>query len=215
MAQLESIEKFVRDGFIQQLQREFGCAVIPTPAGDKAHVIKQLAQGKQITYPYIIAIPGQVSANASSYNSHRLSRQGVPVQLSTDGKQYQVARVWPANFDYELVFCTNSYAGVAGRVMGVQQFISRWMMVRRNGTLQFNVDYGLLKVSVSYIIPESVTFTPRENPAENESVYQVTCQITVNGFQSEEQLSTRGKINTLMLSTEIAPMQTEGHFIPF
>ncbi len=215
MDNLESIEKFVRDGFVQQLQREFGCAVIPTPAADKANAIKQLAQGANVTYPYILATPGQVAANPNSYNSHRLSRQGLPVALSSDGRQYRVALLWPANFDYELTFVTNSYAGVPGKEMGVQQFVSRCLLCRRSGNLQFNVNYGLLSVSISYTMQESISFSPRENPAESETIYQVTCQITVHGYQSEEQLTTRGKIHTVLLTTEVAPQQQTGQFIPF
>lgn len=214
MNKIESIEKFVKDGFVQQLQREFRCAVIPTTATDKATAIRKLAQGKQITYPYILASVTQVSVNLNGYNAHRLARQGVPVDLSSDGKQYRVARIWPASFEYELTFVTNSYNGT-NDTLGVQQFISRWMLCRRNGTLQFNVRYGLVSAAVSYAIPESVSLQPRENPTESETAYSVSCQLTLHGYQSEEQLSTAGKIHTVLLSTEIAPQQKGGQFIPF
>ena len=154
-----------------------------------------------------------VGANTDSYMTNRLARRGVPVTLSTDNHQYQLARIIPTNFEIELTFVTNKYSGDLESVEG---FVRRWMLVRRNGAALFTVNYGLTNLPISYTVNDTLTIPTRENPTDQESVYNVVGNMTLHGYVSEPILATRGRVNQIILTEAIPTLGLPGEkFKPF
>ena len=83
-----------------------------------------------------------------------------------------------------------------------------------DGALNFNVDYGLSRMTVTSTVTDSLAVPKRENPADQESVYQVVSNITIHGYISEPALMTRGRINQIVLADAPAPGPGE-QFFPF
>jgi hypothetical protein len=194
---IEPVDALVKAGFAQQMIRQFRAEASYTTAPDKLKALQQYLGNKTPTYPYIFLNVQSTAPNNDSYNAHRLSRHGIPVSLNTDNNQIQTARIVPVNFEIEVTFITNKYTGELDAVQG---FVTRWLFARRNGALQFNVDYGLSQLSISYMLSDNVPTPPRENPADGESVYQVVTTATVHGFISEPELGTRGRVNRIQLA---------------
>jgi hypothetical protein len=130
--------------------------------------------------------------------SHKLARGGVPVSLNADNNQIQTTRLVPANFEIEVTYVTNKYSGEG--TDSVEGYIRRWLFARRVGSMNFNVDYGLTQLSISYSITDSAPVPVRDNPADAESLYMFTSVITLHGFTSEPELSSVGRINQIQLA---------------
>ena len=194
---IQPIDDLIKQGFAQQMIRQFRAQTIYTTSPDKLKTLQQLLGNDPVKYPYIFLNVQSTAPNTDSYNAHRLSRHGIPVSLNTDNNQIQMARIVPVNFEIEVTFVTNEYSGDLTTVQG---FVTRWLFARRNGALQFNVDYGLSQLSISYMLSDNISTPPRESPADGESVYQIVTTATVHGYVSEPELGTRGRINRIQLA---------------
>lgn len=134
--------------------------------------------------------------------------------MNSDGTQFKMARVIPANFDFEVTFHTNKYDGID--VSTVSGFARRWFFARRNGSINFTVNYGLYNFPVTYTVSESLPLPPRESPTDQESVYKVVGTVTVQGFISEPMLGTRGRVNQIILSDAVPTLNQPGEqYFPF
>jgi hypothetical protein len=208
------IDNFIREGFSQQITKQFRCPAIFVSSVDKLRNLQALQGNAPPKYPYIFLGVQSIAPNPESYNTNRIARQGIPVALNTDNNQYQLARLIPVNFEVEVAFTTNKYSGED--TDSVEGFTRRWLFARRIGSLNFNIDYGLSQISVSYALNDSISIAPRENPTEQESVYVVTNTATIHGYVSEPELGTRGRINEIVL-TEEHPLNamSASQFLPF
>jgi hypothetical protein len=81
--------------------------------------------------------------------------------------------------------------------------------------MNFNVDYGLTQLSISYQLVDNIPITPRENPADRESVYVITTTATIHGFISEPELTSVGKINQIQLADSHPGAVSGAQFFPF
>lgn len=211
--QIVPIDALIREGFIKKLGSQFNVAAAFVSSPDKTRLIQRLQQ-KELKYPYMFLLEQQVTAASTRYSTNRLARQGVPVQLSADGKQYAMARVIPVDFDIEVTYVTNKYTGID--TDSVNGFLRRWMFIRRNGSVNFTVNYGLTSFPVAYTAMESITLPPRESPADQEPVYQIVATLTVQGYVSEPMTGTRGRINEIILSDVVPTSGLPGEkFYPF
>jgi len=197
------IDNFIREGFAKHIQTQFRCPAIFVSSIDKLRNLQTLQGNSQPKYPYIFLAIQSITPNNDSYMTHRLSRQGIPVTLTDDNRQFHNARLIPAKFEIEVTYTTNKFSG--DDTDSLEGFTRRWLFARRIGSLNFNVDYGLSRVAISYTLGENVPVQPRENPAEQESVYVVNTTATVMGYVSEPELGQRGRINQILLSTDTPP----------
>lgn len=213
---LDPIDNFVREGFAAKLRSQFRCPTLYVSSPDKLRNLSLLLEGKPVEYPYMFLVIQNLSANTDSYVPHSLARRGLAVQVNDDSNQAQMVRLIPVNFEVEITFITNKYSGDLDSVEG---YTRRWLITRRIGSLQFNVNYGLLNLPISYTMGDSVPITPRESPTEGESVYQVVANATIHGYVSEPQTGTRGIVNQIQLA-ETHPANVPGQldgaqFFPF
>ena len=203
------IDNLIREGFAKHVARQFRCPSVFVSSIDKLRNLQTLQGNVTPSYPYLFLAIQSAAPNPDSYVSHKLSKQGIPVTLTSDNNQVHLAKLLPTRFEVEMSFTTNRFSG--DDVSSVEGFTRRWMFVRRIGSLNFNVDYGMTKVAISYFLGDSVPITPRENPADQESVYNIVTTATINGYVSEPELGTRGKVNQIIL-TDQAP---SGQFFSF
>ena len=212
---LQPIDNFIREGFASQIKKQFRCPTIFVSSPDKLRNLQTLLGNKQPEYPYIFLAVQSMAPNPDSYLNVGLLRQGLPVRINTDNQQVQMVRLVPTNFEVEVTYITNKYSGQ--ELDSVEGYVRRWLFSRRNGALQFNVDYGMTRLSISYSLTDSVPIQPRDNPTDSESIYQVVTNATIHGYVSEPELGTRGIINQIQL-TDVHP--TDGgvsgsQFFPF
>lgn len=212
--QLEPVDTLIKAGFAQQMERQFRAPAIYVSSTDKLRTLQHLLGNAPVVYPYIFLNVQTWSAASDRYNSNRLARQGIPVTLSSDGKQFHTARVIPVNFEVEVTFVTNQYSGI--ELSTVDGFSRRWFFMRRNGSINFTVNYGLSNLPVAYTVTESLSIPPRESPTEQESVYQVVGNIVLQGYISEPVLGTRGRVTQVILSNAVPTLGAPGEqFFPF
>lgn len=208
------IDNFIREGFSQQITKQFRCPAIFVSSIDKLRNLQALQGNSPPKYPYIFLTIQTVTPNPESYTTNRLARQGISVSVNSDNNQFQLARLIPVNFEVEVAYTTNKYSG--DDTDSVEGFTRRWLFARRIGSLNFNIDYGLSQVSISYALADTVPIQPRENPADQESVYVVTANATIHGYISEPELGTRGRINQIQLTDEHPVGTLSGsQFLPF
>lgn len=212
--QLEPIDKLIKEGLAQQLKRQFRAPAIFVSSTDKLRTLQQLQANGPVEYPFLFLNIGSWIAPQDRYNTNRLARQGLPVSISSDGKQYHTVRVVPMNLEIEVTFVTNQYSSVF--LSSVDGFVRRWFFIRRNGAVNFTVNYGLTDFPIAYTIAESLAIPSRESPTDQEAIYQVVGTMTVQGFVSEPVLGTRGRIDQIILSNEVPTLglATE-QFFPF
>lgn len=203
---IQPVDSFIREGVARKLTEQFRAPAIFVSAPDALKNLKLMLGNKQPEYPYIFLRQQSVAPNPDSYNAHRLVREGVPVQFSKN--QFSMARILPVNFMVELTFITNKQSGDLDSVEG---FTRRYLFMRRNGAMSFTVGYGMTSLPITYTLDESVTTSPRENPADAESIYTLVTNLTIHGYISEPSLGTRGRIQDIILSDKVPP----GHFKPF
>jgi hypothetical protein len=212
--QIEPIDKLIKEGFAKQITRQFRAPAVYTASVDTVRSLQKLQGNDPVEYPYIFLNVQQWSAASDRYNPNRLARQGVPVLLNSNGTQFQMARVIPVNFDIELEFRTNKYDGID--TTSVDGIARRWMFMRRNGSINFTVNYGLQDFPVTYTAGESLPLPPRESPTDQEPVYKIVGTITVQGYISEPVLGTRGRVNQVILSDAVPTLGQRGErFFPF
>ena len=212
---LQPIDNFVREGFAKQITSQFRCPAIFVSSPDKTRNLQTLLGNKIPEYPYIFLAVQSMAPNQDSYLNLSLLRQGIPVRINTDNNQAQLVRLVPTNFEIEVTYVTNKYSGDLESVEG---YARRWLFARRNGSLQFNINYGMSQLSISYLLGDSVPIQPRDNPTDAESVYQVVTTATVHGYVSEPELGTRGIINQIQLTDTHPPVEgsvSGTQFFPF
>lgn len=198
--QIQPVDSFIKEGFAKKMTEQFRAPAIFVSSPDKMRNLQTLLGNKQPEYPYIFLNVQTVTASNESYVTNRLARQGVPVRISTDNNQFELARIIPVNFDIEVTFITNQYSG---DLKSVEGFIRRWLLNRRNGASSFTVNYGLTNLPISYSVAEALTIPSRESPTEQEAVYPVVGSINLHGYISEPVLATRGRINQIVLSDSV------------
>lgn len=211
---LQPIDNFVREGFAKQITNQFRCPAIFVSSPDKTRNLQTLLGNKTPEYPYIFLTIQSMAPNPDSYLNLSLLRQGIPVRINTDNNQAQLVRLAPTNFEIEVTYITNKYSGDLDSVEG---YVRRWLFARRNGSLQFNINYGMSQLSISYLLGDSVPIQPRDSPTDAESVYQVITTATVHGYVSEPELGTRGIINQIQLTDThpTAGSVSGAQFFPF
>lgn len=195
---ISPIDFYVREGFAKQMAEQFQCNAAFVSSPDKLRNLQTLQGNAQPSYPYIFIEELSVADVGGVYSSHRLVRQGIPVSLNSDNNQFQMARIIPADFEFQVSFITNQRS--SDDLNSVTGFTRRWLFARRNGSLQFNVNYGMSSVSIAYTLANSVPIQSREDPASQESYYTVTAIATVHGYVSEPELGTRGRIQQIQLA---------------
>lgn len=210
---IQPVDNFIREGFAEQIKKQFRCPAVFVSSVDKLRNLQALLGNKSPTYPYIFLSVQDTVADVDSYATNRLARHGIPVSLNADNHQVQTAKLLPVKFEIELIYTTNKYGGV--ETDSVEGFVRRWLAVRRNGSLNFNVDYGLTQMSISYQLVDTIPITPRENPADQESVYAITATATVHGFISEPELGSVGRINQIQLADGHPGSISGAQFFPF
>jgi hypothetical protein len=211
MDTIQPVDGFVKDGFARKMTEQFRAPSMFVSSPDALKNLKVILGNKQPEYPYIFLRQQSVGLNTESYNGHRLVREGIPVQFSKN--QFQLARVLPVKIAVEITFITNKQSGGLDSVDG---FVRRYLFACRNGSIAFTVGYGLTSLPITYTLDETVNTSPRENPAEAESVYQVVTNATVHGYVSEPVLGTRGRIQDIILSDEVRPsLEKHSQFKPF
>lgn len=199
---IQPIDNFIREGFSKQMLQQFRCPAYFITGPDPLAELKIRLSNTQPKYPYLFLAVTGMSASAESYHSHRISRQGIPLVLNTDNNQTQMARIIPTNFEVECTFITNKHSGGLDSVEG---FARRWLFARRIGSLNFNVQYGLSSVNISYVLNEQVSTPPRESPVDQEPVYKIQCSATIRGYVSEPELGHRGRVNQVLVLSDEAP----------
>ena len=191
------------------MTEQFRAPAIFVTSPDVLKNLKVLLGNKTPEYPYIFLRQQSVAASTDSYNSHHLSRVGVPVQYSKN--QYQLARILPVNMSVELTFVTNKMDDGLDSVNG---FTRRYLFSRRNGALAFTIGYGMTSLPITYVLDETVTTGQRESPVDAESIYSIVTNATIHGYVSEPSLGTRGRIQDIILSEQI-PSAPNSTFMPF
>lgn len=209
---IKPVENFIRAGLSQKMTEQFRAPAIFVTSKDMVANLKAHLGNNQPTYPYLFMYINSLGPNPDSYNSHRISRFGIPVTVNDDNKQMQTAKLFPTKFEVEATFVTNKYEGVDQD--SVDGFVRRWFFCRRNGDLNFLVRYGLSNLSISYILGDNLTIPQRESPADVEATYQVVANLTLNGFLSEPALQQRGRIAEIVLG-DAPPLTAGQQFFPF
>jgi hypothetical protein len=209
---IQPIDAFVREGFAERMKSQFRCPSIFVSSPDKLRNLQTLLQGKSPEYPYIFMNVQSMSANLDSYSTNTLARHGVPVQINRDNQRVELVRLIPTNFEIEVTFISNKYSGDG--LDNVEGFARRWLFVRRNGALQYNVNYGMTQLSIGYQIAESLSIPQRENPTDQESIYSVIGTVTLHGYVSEPVLGSKGIINQIQLA-ETHPAMGNATFFKF
>lgn len=192
------IDNFIREGFTKQIHKQFRCPAIFVSSIDKLRNLQTLQGNSPPKYPHIFMAIQNVTHNVESYMTHKISRQGIPVTVSDDNRQFSMARLMPVKFEVEITYITNKFSGED--LDSVEGFTRRWLFARRIGSMNFNVDYGMTSVSISYALGDTVPIQPRENPADQESVYSVVTSATIYGYLSEPELGARGRIQNIILT---------------
>lgn len=211
---LQPVDHYVFTGLERKIAQQFRCPAIFVTSPDQTRQLN-LVQGKQLEYPYIFMTVQTWSAASDRYTANRLARQGLPVAINTGGNQFSTVRVIPANFEIEVTFTTNKSSVSDASLTGVSGFTRRWLFLRRNGALNFVVNYGMTDFPITCKLSESVTTPKRDSPTEQESVYQVTTTLTLEGFTSEPVTGRRGRIQDIVLSEEVPPIPTGATYFPF
>ncbi len=188
---LQTVDSIILAGVKERMTKQFRCPVAYVTGPDKLRELQITLGNKTPVYPYLFLTIQNRAHGTDTYSSHRLARYGVPVQISTDERQMEYARIIPTNFEIEVTFITNKYDGNA---TATDWFSNRWLFSRRNGFLQFRVSYGLTELDIATIMNETVTVPMRESPTDQESVYQVTTNMMVKGYVSEPVLGKRQRI---------------------
>jgi hypothetical protein len=208
------VDFFVKEGLVQKIKQQFQAKTMYITSNDKLRQLRVMHENVEVKYPYIFLNVQSWSAASDRYNSNGLTRQGIPVRLATGNNQYQMVRVIPVNFEIELTFITNKYDGIG--LDSVDGFARRWFFARRNGSLNFVVNYGMTDFPVTYSVNEALSIPPRESPTDQEPVYQVVGNLTMLGYISEPVLGTRGRIQQVVLSESVPTLNKPGEqFFPF
>jgi len=210
--EIKPVDDFVRAGFCHYMIEQFRAPTIFVTSPDALTNLKAMLGNKQPEYPYIFLWHQTSSPNTDGYTTNRMARHGIPVTLSNDNKQFQMAKVLPTNFEIEATYVTNKMDGMGPEA--VNQYMRRWLFTRRNGAINFQIDYGLSRLTIGVTLSDSISIPKRENPADTESVYQVVSNITIHGYVSEPALGTRGRINQIVLQDGPA-LKPGQQFFPF
>jgi hypothetical protein len=209
---IQPIDHMVLAGFQQRFQQVFGCAkCLFINANDKTKIIERIfGQGQPLEYPYAYFVIQSIGANNESYNSHAMSRRGIPVNL-TSGSTIQTVRVIPTNFIVEVTYVTNKFESVEqGSVLA---FVRRWLLARRIGYLKFSINYGRLQFGINQTMDESVNIPQRENIAENESSYTTVASATIHGYISEPVLGQKGRVTQVRVNSQVGGVTGTGTII--
>lgn len=211
---LQPVDYFALAGLAQKITQQFRAPAIYTTSPDQTRQL-QAVQGKTPEYPYIFLNVQSWSAASDRYNANRLSRAGVPVSINTSGNQYEMARVVPANFEVEVTFVTNTQSGSDASLNSVSGFARRWLFARRNGSLNFTVNYGMTDFAITCTLSESVPTPPRESATDQPTEYRSQTNLTLHGYVSEPVLGKRGRVQEIILSEEVPPIPPGAQYIPF
>ena len=197
------------------MQQAFQATSVYQTSPDRLRALQAAQNGKTPEYPFVFLNVQTWSAASGGYHSRRLSTEGLPVRLTTDNGQVELVRVIPTNFEVEVSFVTNAYDTLGTKVVSVKDFARRWLFCRRNGALNFTVNYGMTNFPITCVLGENVTTAPRETPVDAEPVYTANTTLTVQGYVSEPVLGNRGRIKDIILSEEVPPITPGATFYPF
>lgn len=177
--QVQPIEEHVFRGVQKRFLETFGCPAVWTSSTDKVRVMEKVRADS--SYPYAYLVLNSMTEAKDRHNSRFLSLRGTAVTIATDGNKFYRANLIPADFIVSVEYVTNSYKGLL-------RFSTDWMFARKNGGLNFGVQYGRTDISVSVQGQDSITFPVREGDLENVPEYLLTTDMTVYGWISQGEL---------------------------
>jgi hypothetical protein len=210
---IQPVDTFVREGFAKKMTEQFRAPTLFVTSPDVLPSMKTALGNQTPSYPYIELRQQSVSDNPDAYVTHRLVRQGLAVQYSKN--QFDMVRILPANFTVEATFVTNRHS--SNDTNSVDGFVRRALFARRNGSLSFQINYGMTVLPITYTIDGNISTPPRESPTDLESVYKTVLNIVVHGYVSEPSLGNRGRVQQVYVGQQVV---TPGginntQFIPF
>jgi len=207
---LQPLEEYMLKGVAEYFSKRFQCMVAYGNSIDRIRTIEKLLAGKSVRYPYAYLSLTSLAHDTTSFHTQTLARRGVPVVIHSDGQQFYRVRILPALFEFEVAYVTNSLMGTRQR--SALEFQRRWLFVRRQGGLKFNVKYGDLNLRVGLEMNESVPTPTMENKTETTAEYECQATLTLHGFISEPILGSTGIVNQVSIDEVLG---TSAVTIPF
>lgn len=195
-------ESLIMQGLVERFQQVFNCVCAFGNTFDRIKVLEKLLEGKKVKYPYAFLNMQSLSQNTDSYATNVMARSGVEAYvMDSENAMYKV-RLIPASFEIEVVFTSNEFFGNSQR--SIMEFTRRWLFARRNGYLNFNVNYGSnLALRISNTLSESISMPTMENKTERQSDYDLTTSLVIHGYVSEPKLSQVGIVTDFQVNNTL------------
>ena len=212
--ELQPVDDFVLKGFLDRFQQQFGCLVMHVTTNEEAAIAQLTKGGANLEYPYAFVRIQNWAPDTESYNPAGLARRGLIAMVEDNNLIAHRVRLIPTVFEAEIKYVTDKFRST--QMGSALAFVRRWLLLRKNGGLQFNIRYGRIAISIRVTLSESVPFSPRENAPDAETAYSVLTNATIHGYMSEPVMGTQGIVSQVALQELLeAEGLSGGTFIPF
>lgn len=195
------IEEFIFEGLRQRVSEVFQVRTINSNSSDEIQLLNRLKDTQQLEYPYAYFSLSAVSVAKETYRSHSMYRTGLNTQLiDRQGTSTYNIKLLPTDFVFEVRYVDNDFRRLIG-------FSKKWLFSSQAGFLKFSIDYGQ-SIDIALILEESINIPKREADPTNVQEYELTTQLTVRGYTSQEQLVPQGLVKEI--EVELATTDSSG-----
>ena len=207
---LDTVEKFVFDGFQKRFTEVFEAKSIWATSSDKTKLLQKLfgnmasgAAETQVQYPYAFFTLNTATASDVRGNLKVMSLHGLSAVLMVDDQKRAFrVKLTPTDFSVTVEFVTNNYQQVLA-------YVNKWMFARTNGWLRYNVQYGNAVFTIAADLDGTVQMPQREADLTNVQEYVVTTTVTIQGFMSFATLMEQQVVDTVVVSTLVGSSATD------
>lgn len=178
---LVPVEEFVYSGLKKRIEEVFGVPAVICNATDEIQLLKRLrdVSNNEVTYPYIFLSISTQGINKEGYRPRPMARSGVVTQVQGQlGQFVYVMRLLPTSTVFDVRYFDNDHA----RLM---KFVKRWLFACQSGVLKYTVEYGRA-LDIAVFLEDNLTVPKREADPNNIPEHELTTQLTVNGYLSED-----------------------------
>ena len=210
--QAPGIETLVIKGLEDRLSKYFGVnKTYFVSTSDRMARMKVLTTQKDIKFPVAFVVLGSGTLDPT-YNTGSMRRHGTYTGVSANGDALGRSYLLPVLMTFQVVLVTDTFSTAL-------KFFKLWLLGARANSLNFDITYDNLPVSIKADLDSTVTVPSRDTSADTSNNYEFEASLNVHGYVSPDdiqEVATLKSFNTsiaLMTPADV-PQQTGDPYIP-
>ena len=190
------IETLIIKGIEDRLSKYFGInKTYFVSTSDRMARMRVLTTQKDIKFPIAFVVLGSGTIDPT-YNSGSMRRHGTYTGVSASGDALGRSYLLPVLMTFQVTLVTDTFATAL-------KFFKLWLLGGRANSLNFDVTYDNLPISIKADLDTTVTIPTRDTSADTSNNYEFEASMNVHGYVSPDDIQEVATLKSFNTSVAI------------